>query len=176
MTIAPLPIQDLVIAGQIVRLHTTAYQQEADLLGLPSLPGMERSAADIAELQEEFFGIHAAGTLIGAVSTAEEIPGRLCICSLTVLPEWQHQGLGRSLLRFVLAANPELELQVSTAAGNSRAIALYESEGFDVYRESVAPGLALKLVHLIRKRANPSVEPTNCGKPQSAAHLERWAP
>ncbi len=173
MTVAALPIQDLAVAGQVVHLHKAAYQQEAELLGLSSLPGMERSAKDIANLKEQFFGIYLADTLSGALSTAEETPACLCICSLAVLPERQRQGLGRALLRSVLHPNPELEFQVSTAAGNMRAIALYESEGFKVCRESLAPGLALKLVHLIRKRSNPSVEPTNCGKPQSAAHLER---
>lgn len=154
MVIAALPIQDVVVAADIVRLHKVAYQQEADILGLPSLPGMERSTADIASLKEDFFGIYVTGTLIGAVSTAQEYLGCLCICSLAVLPEWQRQGFGRSLLRAVLAANRELEFEVSTAAGNLHAIALYESEGFNVYRESLAPGLALKLVHLIRKRSN----------------------
>ena len=56
MTVAALPIQDLAVAGQVVHLHKAAYQQEAELLGLSSLPGMERSAKDIANLKEQFFG------------------------------------------------------------------------------------------------------------------------
>lgn len=153
MSIVPLSIQDEVIAGQVVRLHRAAYRQEATLLGLSSLPGMERCAADIRALQETFFGTYAEGELVGAISVAEESSGCLTICSLTVLPAYQRRGIGRALLCHILRWKPELETHISTAADNVRAIALYQQEGFTVCDETLVPDLALKLVHLCRNPA-----------------------
>jgi ribosomal protein S18 acetylase RimI-like enzyme len=153
MSIEPLSIQDEVVAGQIVCLHRIAYRQEATLLGLSSLPGMERSTTNIRALKETFFGTYAEGELVGAISAAEESPGCLTICSLTVLPAFQRRGLGRALLCHILRLKPKRgNTYISTAAENFRAIALYQQEGFAVYGETLVPDQALKLVHLCRKR------------------------
>lgn len=151
MNIVALAIQSEAVSNQVLSLHKAAYQQEAKLLGLPSLPGMLRSAADIRALKEEFFGVYAQGELVGAVSAEVESPECLSICSLTVLPAHQRLGIGRALLRYVIGWKPELQTRVSTAVGNTGAIALYLDEGFVVCGESWAPDLALKLIQLCRR-------------------------
>jgi ribosomal protein S18 acetylase RimI-like enzyme len=151
MNIVALANQNEAVFSQILSLHKAAYRQEAMLLGLSSLPGMDRSASDIRALKEVFFGVYAQGELAGAISVEEESPGCLTICSLTVLPAHHRRGIGRALLRYIIGWKPELWTRVSTAADNAGAIALYQDEGFVVCGESLAPGLALKLVHLCRK-------------------------
>jgi ribosomal protein S18 acetylase RimI-like enzyme len=151
MNIVALAMRSEPVSNQVLSLHKAAYQQEAMLLGLPSLPGMQRSATDIRALKEEIFGVYAQGELVGAVSAAEESSGCLSICSLTVLPTYQRQGIGRALLRYIVGWKPELQTRVCTAADNSRAIALYLDEGFVVCGESLAPDVALKLIHLCRR-------------------------
>jgi ribosomal protein S18 acetylase RimI-like enzyme len=150
MNIVALVIQSEAVSNQVLSLHQAAYQQEAKLLGLPSLPGMLRSAADIRALKEEFFGVYAQGELVGAVSAEEESPECLSICSLTVLPAHQRLGIGRALLRYIINWKSELQIRVSTAACNTHAIALYLDQGFVVCGERLAPDLALKLIQLCR--------------------------
>jgi ribosomal protein S18 acetylase RimI-like enzyme/diaminopimelate epimerase len=63
----------------------------------------------------------------------ERPKGEYYIEELAVAPEYQRQGLGRKTLESLLseaAKRGPKRLEIRTTAGNSRAIALYESEGF----------------------------------------------
>jgi hypothetical protein len=68
--IVALAIQSEAVSNQVLCLHKTVYQQEARLLALPSLAGMQGSASDIRALKEDFFGVFAGGELADAVSVA----------------------------------------------------------------------------------------------------------
>jgi ribosomal protein S18 acetylase RimI-like enzyme len=77
---------------------------------------------------------------------APEVAGRWfadCfeLCELHVLPGWQGQGIGRSLLTTLVDGLTEQRVLLSTPEGPTRAWALYRSLGFvDVLRGHFFPG------------------------------------
>jgi RimJ/RimL family protein N-acetyltransferase len=92
--------------------------------------------------------VNAAGHVIGSINVA---PGRRALehtvsLGITVHKEWRDQGVGKSLMREMMAwcaANPHikrLELEVFTE--NHRAIHVYEKLGFET--EGIRRAAALK--------------------------------
>src|SRR5262245_54231695 len=76
----------------------------------------------------------APGPVVGFCA-AERDGWRLDITHLAVHPAHRGEGLGRALLRAALEAARRRRLRdvvLHVSTGNSRAIALYESEGFEV--------------------------------------------
>jgi ribosomal protein S18 acetylase RimI-like enzyme len=145
------------MAARILALHVAAYALEAELAGVAWLPPMKRSVADVQALPESFFGVAGRGQLAGAISVEEAVgQGEVDICSVAVAPAFQRLGLGRALVRFVIAGAAGRPLVVATAAANSPALALYRSEGFAEFKRSVVMSPSLEIVHL--RRAGGDVE------------------
>jgi ribosomal protein S18 acetylase RimI-like enzyme len=169
VAIQPINVKLAAVAEQVQSLHLAAYSQETTLAGVQSLPPMERSTFQIQVLSELFFGAFVRGALAGAISESEG-EGSVEVCSLAVHPAFQRQGVGRALLQHLLARAAGRPMQVSTAAANLPAIALYQAAGFVVVRQSVVPSLQLPLVHLQRLGSNPSVKGTGL---RPAPYVER---
>ena len=74
---------------------------------------------------------------VGMVEIWEE-PNRLVLASIRILPQWQGRGLGRAIIRSLLArgAATERPVVLSVLKVNSRARRLYEREGFLVVGET----------------------------------------
>ncbi len=63
------------------------------------------------------------------------------LCEFHVRPQHQGAGIGRNLLRTLLADIPHRRVVLSTPDGDTRAFRLYRSEGFvDLLREHYFPG------------------------------------
>ena len=79
---------------------------------------------------------HLAGFAITGIGTAIAYLQRVA-----VEPDWQGQGLGRSLVRasaWWAKRNGARSLMLNTQVDNAGAIALYESEGFETLPEPLA--------------------------------------
>lgn len=143
--------REAAMARRIHAIQLAAYAQEASLLGLPSLPGMTRGAQALQALDESFLGAFVAAQLVGALSLETAPDHHLHICSLAVLPAHQRRGVGRSLLRHLIAHAPAgATITVSTAHGNAPALALYTNEGFEIFGHGTVADRSLTLVHLRR--------------------------
>jgi ribosomal protein S18 acetylase RimI-like enzyme len=128
--VAPLDPTQLECAAELLALHLAAYAQEAHLAGVPSLPPMERSVAELQATRECFFGTRIRGKIAAAVSIGPSPNSKVEICSLAVHPSFQRLGLGRIMLKFVVAKAEGEHVSASTAAANFPALALYRAEGF----------------------------------------------
>lgn len=74
---------------------------------------------------------------VGMVEIREE-PNRIVLANIRILPQWQSRGLGRAIIRSLLArgAATERPVVLSCLKVNSRARRLYEREGFMVVAET----------------------------------------
>lgn len=137
---------DLGDDAQLRALHSLnrrAYRVEADLIGYDGIPGLVESLDELRGCGEEFHGLVEGGALLAAISFKRE-GGLVDIHRLVVDPVAFRRGLGRRLLRHVLALSGVHAAVVGTAEANLPACRLYESEGFVLTeRFSVPPGLAL---------------------------------
>ena len=170
VSVHPVDVTLLEMAERVKAVHLAAYSQEAALAGVASLPPMERSTAEIQGLSESFFGAFISGVLVGVISESEG-DDSIEVCSLAVLPAFQLQGVGGTLLRHLVVRADGKAMVVTTAAANAPAISLYQGAGFVVLRHSTAPKLNLQLVHLQRPGSNPSVKGTS--RKRAARYVER---
>jgi ribosomal protein S18 acetylase RimI-like enzyme len=159
--VAPLDSKQPECAQQILALHAVAYAQEAKLASVPSLPPMERSIAELQATHESFFGVLLQGELAAAISIGWPSNSQVEICSLAVHPKFQRLGLGRTMLRSVVAKARGRSVLVSTAAANLPALALYKSEGFAECKRSMVSSPQVEVVLLHRQSPNPSVKGTS---------------
>ncbi len=128
-------------ALQIHSLFQRAYRVEAQLIGVRSIPPLDRTVRDIMASETCFFGCWDDELLIAAVEVEYYEP-HLGINSLVVHPDYFRQGLGRQLLRYVLAEYVWETAKVETALANLPAITLYEQFGFkETLRYSAAAGI-----------------------------------
>ncbi len=128
-----------------------AYAQEAGLLQIEDFPPLAKTVDDIRASEDFHLGAWAGEQLAGVISIGpDDEPAQLCITALVVLPDRQRAGLGRALLQEALARGQGMAFAVSTAAGNTPALALYQALGFVPYRYGVVGPKALPLVKLRR--------------------------
>ena len=116
----------------------TALVRDGETGGFPGLAG-----ARIAGFTYGFHGEHGqwwhdmvAGALAlsmgppGAAAATDWLADSFEVAELHVLPSYQGAGIGRSLLRRLLAGRPERTALLSTADADSRARRLYRGVGF----------------------------------------------
>ena len=128
-----------------------AYAQEARLLQIEDFPPLDRTVDNICASDDFHLGAWVGEQLAGVLSIGpDDEPGQLCITGLVVRPDRQRAGVGRALLEDALARGQGMAFAVSTAAGNTPALALYQSLGFVPYRYGVVGPKALPLVKLRR--------------------------
>ena len=139
---------DVAVATRIVDLQRAAYAVEAELIGFDRLPPLLEAPGDVARLDLELLGFTDEGLLLGLLGF-ERIGDVVEIDRLAVHPSAFRRGIARALLedlhrRQVGAAR----LDVSTAARNEPALALYRRMGYRMERTSTVAGLPI--VHLAR--------------------------
>jgi [ribosomal protein S5]-alanine N-acetyltransferase len=153
LTLTPIDHRLAEIAQAIHHIQMVAYAQEAALLGVPSLPPMEKSATELQSSDERFCGAYQSSTLIGAVGIVDKPSiGATLISSLVVHPLHQRKGVATAMLRHVLAVSNAESIRVSTGACNRPALTLYRQHGFMEYKRWAVGSPPLELVALRRER------------------------
>lgn len=149
--IRPIDHRALPNAQQLHAVQTSAYAQEAQLLGATHFPPLERTVDEVRTSGEEFLAAFIGDEMVGAVSvwTAREGMG-VNIASLVVAPRFQRRGIGKRLLAAVLAERGYGELTVQTGVKNVPALALYAQAGFVEIRRWLVGREPLELVKLRR--------------------------
>ncbi|MFI6909157.1 GNAT family N-acetyltransferase [Nonomuraea sp. NPDC050394] len=127
---------------RLLDLQHAAYAIEAEIIGDDRIPPLHE---DLAGLQGEPLSWLGAfddeGTLTGAVAW-EESAGLVDINRLVVDPGALRQGIGRTLVKEVLARAGGRKVIVSTGRDNTPARTLYERLGFTNTGDAeVIPGL-----------------------------------
>ncbi|MFT3684367.1 MAG: GNAT family N-acetyltransferase [Phycisphaerales bacterium] len=162
MQIRPLQLDRDDEVAAAVNLQRAAYELEADLIGTRSIPGLNEDTAALraAATREELFGAFEADRLVGIIGLEDEHDDSgkavLRIARLAVDPAHFRRGIGRLLVRHVLAETHRrgVAVRVSTGAANTPGRALYESEGFTLAQPFNAPD-GTPLVMLTQPRRTP---------------------
>lgn len=158
----------IAVAQAIHRVQMAAYAQEAALLGVPSLPPQAVTVEQLRLSAERFDAVYLDSLLVGALASMEHSAlGKMVINSLVVHPDHQRQGIAAGLLLHALNSTAARSIQVSTAAGNEPALALYRKHGFVEYKRWQVGDPPLELVALRldrRSHAAPPCRFTSCVK------------
>lgn len=138
-------------AHDVHAVMQAAYQVEADLLGVEEFFPLGRTAVEIAESANKFYGIWQEGRLL-AVCEMERMPDQVMLIAATVVhPDAFRQGLASRLLAHVLAVYAGERIAVSTAVDNVPAVGLYRKFGFVTDRYETLPD-GLELIYLRLER------------------------
>ncbi len=137
-----LDLSDEAVATRLLEVQRQAYAIEAGLIGSRDIPPLNETLDELRNCGETFLGAFVDGRLVGAVSW-RLVGDTLDIHRLVVDPEHFRRGVGVTLVRAALAAEPGVTRAiVQTGADNGPALALYRREGFEqTGAEEVVPGL-----------------------------------
>jgi ribosomal protein S18 acetylase RimI-like enzyme len=118
------------VASQIWRLFQSAYEIEAQLLGLQDFPPLNRPVKQIRQAETAFFGSWYEFALVAVIELEGVGTDWIHINSLGVAPTHFRQGFGTQLLNEVLELHPLQRFTVATAVANIPALHLYKNAGF----------------------------------------------
>lgn len=126
----------------LIDLQRAAYRIEAEIIGDDRIPPLHETSEELRAQPLTWLGaFDDDGTLLGAVAwqeTAEEVD----LDRLMVDPGAHRRGVGRALVKEVLARAGERGVVVSTGRDNTPARTLYERLGFTLTGEAEpVPGL-----------------------------------
>jgi ribosomal protein S18 acetylase RimI-like enzyme len=126
----------------LLDLQHAAYRVEAQIIGDDRIPPLHETLHDLLALPLTWLGaFDDEGRLVGAVAwarTSDEVD----LDRLIVHPGAHRQGIGRTLVKEVMARAEGRGIVVSTGRGNAPARALYEGLGFTLQGEAEpVPGL-----------------------------------
>ncbi|MEH6943707.1 GNAT family N-acetyltransferase [Bacillus sp. JJ722] len=128
--ITPIDITQSEIAAEVLTIQTPAYQAEAKLLNVPTLPPLQDTIESLQNCGETFYGYFINETLAGFISFKQE-KHIIDIHRLAVNPAYFREGIGKSLLHFIENLHDSAtKIQVSTGTGNIPATTLYTRFGF----------------------------------------------
>jgi ribosomal protein S18 acetylase RimI-like enzyme len=135
------PVNDP-LGAELLALQKAAYAVEAEIIQDDRIPPLHESLADLRAQPLQWLGAtDADGRLAGAVAW-EETGDEVDVNRLVVRPESARRGIGRALVKEVLARAGERRVVVSTGRDNVPARTLYERLGFGPTGEvEVIPGL-----------------------------------
>ncbi|WP_410772299.1 GNAT family N-acetyltransferase [Fontibacillus sp. BL9] len=142
-----LSLQDHDMVEQLWSLQHVAYRLEAAAIGLTEYPPLPETFDSIRSSGEHFYGeVSQDGELLGAIVTAPSTsPDCLEITRLMIHPSRLRQGIGASLLKYVIDSHPKMRSFVVTAGTlNAPAVSLYRKFGF-VPGESVSSAAGASL-------------------------------
>jgi ribosomal protein S18 acetylase RimI-like enzyme len=118
------------ITRQIHQLSQSAYQIEAELLGVTDFPPLNRTVYDISNSSSQFFGCIKNNQLVAAIEIETTSNHHINIACLVVSPDCFRRGLGKQLVLWTLEHIHRKVTTVSIASTNVPAIRLYEKLGF----------------------------------------------
>lgn len=128
--ITPIDITQREIVSDVLSIQTPAYQAEARLLKVPTLPPLQDTIESLQNCGETFYGYFINETLAGFISFKQE-EHMIDIHRLAVNPAYFREGIGKSLLQFIENLHDSVsKIQVSTGTGNIPATTLYTRFGF----------------------------------------------
>lgn len=128
---------------EILALQYLAYQSEAALLRIFSIPPLTQS---LESVQEEFsrgtiLKATEGETIVGSVRACEQ-DGTVFVGKLIVHPSYQGNGIGSALLLAVEDIYPGSRYELFTSSKSERNLRLYERLGYKRFSErQAAPGL-----------------------------------
>ncbi|WLR57741.1 GNAT family N-acetyltransferase [Mesobacillus subterraneus] len=123
------------VCAEVLDLQRKSYRIEADLIGTDVIPPLKETFEQLQGCGETFIGCYIDGKLAGAVSYINE--GKLLdIYRMMVHPEFFRRGIAQKLIT-QLEQMGYSEMIVSTGAGNTPAVKLYEKLGFERQDDSV---------------------------------------
>jgi ribosomal protein S18 acetylase RimI-like enzyme len=147
--IEPINSKDPSVADQIRSVFALAYLQEGELLQVRQLAPLERTVSDIQKSSDFFLGAIEGNSIVGTLSLGPDAePGQISISSLVVHPDFQRQGIGRSLLAAALQRASGFVPSVAACAQNLPALRLYGDFGFVRYRSGILGSENLEVVKL----------------------------
>ena len=117
------------VAEQIWQVFQQAYEQEAVLIGTENFPPLRRSKADIQKSGLKIMGIIQDDSLV-AVAELDEEEQVLILESFVVAPSHFREGIGTTLLQYIMAEYSSKTIMIETTALNVPAINLYTKFGF----------------------------------------------
>ncbi|MFG1944993.1 GNAT family N-acetyltransferase [Nonomuraea sp. NPDC048826] len=126
----------------LIDLQRAAYHVEAEIIGDDRIPPLHETPEEVRALPLTWLGAFGDdGDLLGAVAW-EETADEVDLDRLMVDPGAHRRGVGRALVKEVMARAGARRVVVSTGRGNTPARALYERLGFTLTGESEpVPGL-----------------------------------
>ena len=134
---------DASVSRAIWTLYQSAYQSEAELLGVEDFAPLNRSCEEIQTTPSAFNGFFEIDSL-AAVSEAHTDGTCLSIDGFAVYPRFYRKGIGSELLRYILDESSCRSAVVETAAANEPAICFYARFGFtEIDRWETAEGIQL---------------------------------
>jgi GNAT superfamily N-acetyltransferase len=130
------------LGADLLALQKAAYAVEAELIGDDRIPPLHESLAELRAQPLRWLGaVDEDRRLAGAVAW-EETAAEVDVNRLVVHPSALRRGIGRALVKEVLARAGARRVVVSTGRDNTPARTLYERLGFALVGEAeVIPGL-----------------------------------
>jgi ribosomal protein S18 acetylase RimI-like enzyme len=138
------------VAEQVLAVQRAAYAVEAELVGDDRIPPLHEPLEVLRRSRLHWLGAVEEGRLVGALAWADA-DGVVDVHRLVIHPDRARRGVGRALVRELLARTDRADVVVSTGRDNLPARRLYESLGFRVVGEvEVLPGLTVTRYELLR--------------------------
>ena len=149
-----IDITDPAIAAELLELQRAAYRTEAELIGSDEIPPLRESLNELRGCGETFLAAFVGGNVVGAVSWKID-EETIDIHRLVVDPAHFRRGIGTTLIRAVLGANPDAARAiVQTGEANKPAAALYLREGFALVG-TVEPIAGLRVTQFAKVLRSP---------------------
>jgi len=116
-------------AKKIRNVFQVSYAVEADLLKAIDFPPLKRSLADFLKSKTTFYGYYKTKQL-AAVAEIKSLHKHTHIQSLVVDPYFFRQGIGSTMITFIMNTYNTSSFSVETGLDNLPAISLYKNFGF----------------------------------------------
>lgn len=117
------------IAEKIYLLFQASYKIEAELLKATDFPPLKRTASNLLDCNNIFFGFHINEDIVGLIEVDHHSTSTH-IQSLVVNPRNFRQGIGKQLVNFILEYYKSNSFTVETGLENYPAIKLYKEFDF----------------------------------------------
>ena len=137
---------------EILALQKLAYQENAVRYNDPNIPPLRQTLDDlITEMEQQIF-LKAVvdGTIIGSVRGCLK-DGYAFIEKLIVHPDYQNQGIGRTLMSSIEQEFDVSMFRLVTGHLDDKNISLYSKLGYEIYGEQTQITPTLSFVHMEKK-------------------------
>ena len=131
-------------AAEILELQLTAFQSEAEIYEDYSIQPLTQTLEQVTAEFDSKVVLKAVveGKIIGSVRAYEK-DNTAYIGKLMVLPEYQNQGLGKSLLTAIEDSFQTRRFELFTGFKSKKNIAIYEKSGYKIFKtEIITPDMS----------------------------------